>query len=103
MVKLVALVGHRHRMDDLAKGWRAGLHIDDRKRVGFGKVRAKQQRVGEVLRRSLHCELRRCVKSRIRPHWHWSISLFAFKARNCLLSIGLVRGYRPKLITETGT
>ena len=35
MMKLVALVGHRHRVDDLAKCGRARLHVDHRKRVGL--------------------------------------------------------------------
>ena len=35
MVKLVALVGHHHRMDDLTVGRGAGLHVDHRERVGF--------------------------------------------------------------------
>src|SRR6266487_6077194 len=79
MVKLVALVGHRHGVDGLAKCRRAGLHVDHRERVGLRKVRAEQQRVGEVLRRSFHCKLRGCVEGRIRPHCHWSSSLFASK------------------------
>src|SRR5215212_5069130 len=33
MVKLVALVGHRHRVDDLAEGSRAGLYVDHRECV----------------------------------------------------------------------
>ena len=52
MVELVALVGHRHRVDDLAISGRAGLHIDHRERVGLREVRAEQQSVGEVLWRS---------------------------------------------------
>ena len=48
MVELVALVGHRHRVDDLAISGRAGLHIDHRERVGLREVRAEQQSVGEV-------------------------------------------------------
>ena len=78
MVELVALVGHRHRVDDLAEGGRAGLHVDHRERVGLREVRAEQQGVGEVLRRSFHRKLRRCVEGRIRPHRHWSASLFAW-------------------------
>ncbi len=35
MVELVALVRHGHGVDDLAKRWRAGLHIDHRERVGL--------------------------------------------------------------------
>ena len=35
MVKLVALVWHRHRMDDLTEGRRARLDVDHRERVGF--------------------------------------------------------------------
>src|SRR4029453_4074570 len=35
MVKLVALIGHHHRMDDLTEGRRAGLYIDNCKRVRF--------------------------------------------------------------------
>ena len=31
MMELVALVGHRHRVNDLAKCGRAGLHVDHRK------------------------------------------------------------------------
>ncbi len=52
MVELVARVRHRHRVDDLAKGGRAGLDVDHRERVGLREVRAEEQRVGEVLRRS---------------------------------------------------
>src|SRR5450631_3520384 len=35
MVELVALVRHRHRVDDLAECGRTGLYIDHRKRVGL--------------------------------------------------------------------
>src|SRR6185312_11077363 len=35
MVKLVTLVGHRNRMDDLAERWGARLYVDHGKRVGF--------------------------------------------------------------------
>ena len=35
MVELVALVGHRHRVDDLAECRRARLHVDHRERVGL--------------------------------------------------------------------
>ena len=80
MVELVALVGHRHRVDDLAVCGRAGLHVDHRERVGVREVRAEQQGVGEVLRRSFHRKLRGCVEGRIRPHCHWSSSLFASRA-----------------------
>ena len=34
MMELVALVGHRHRVDDLTEGRRARLHVDHRERVG---------------------------------------------------------------------
>ena len=59
MVELVALVGHRHGVDDLAVGRRAGLHVDHRERVGLREVRAEQQGVGEFLRRRLHRKFRR--------------------------------------------
>src|SRR5262245_40556299 len=35
MVELVSLVGHRHRVDDLAERGRAWLRVDDRKRIGL--------------------------------------------------------------------
>src|SRR5882757_4438712 len=82
MVKLVSLVGHRHRVDDLTIGWRAGLHVDHGERVGFRKVRTKQQGVGEALWRSFHCKLRRCVKGGIWPHGHRTASLFAWTCTN---------------------
>ena len=75
MVELVARVRHRHRVDDLAKGGRAGLDVDHRERVGLREVRAEEQRVGEVLRRSFHRQLRGCVEGRIRPHGHGGASL----------------------------
>jgi len=42
MVELVSLVGHRHRVDDLAERGRARLRIDDRERVGLREVGAEQ-------------------------------------------------------------
>src|SRR4029453_1466697 len=99
MVELVALVGHRHRVDDLAEGRRARLHVDDRESVGFGEIRAKQQRIGEILRWSLHCELRRCVKGWIRPHCHRSFSL---EAHDCLVSWACV-AEQAKLSTAKRT
>lgn len=57
VVKLVAGVRHRHRVDDLPVGRRAGLHVDDGERVGAGKIRAQQQRIGERLGRRLHRKL----------------------------------------------
>src|SRR5215204_1732609 len=75
MVELVPLVGHRHRVDDLTVGRRARLHVDHRERVRFREVRAKQQSVGEVLRRSLHRKLGRCVEGWIGPHRHRKASL----------------------------
>ena len=48
-----------------------------RERVGLREVRAQQQGVDEALRRSFHRKLRGSVEGRIRPHCHWSSSLFA--------------------------
>ena len=75
MVELVTLVRHRHRVDDLTEGRRAGFHVDHCERVGLRKVRAQQQSISEVLRRSFHSKLRRCVEGRIRPHHHLNASL----------------------------
>ena len=41
MVKLVALVGHRHRVHDLAERRRASSDVDHGKGIGFGKIWAK--------------------------------------------------------------
>ena len=49
MVELVPLVGHRHRVDDLAVGRRAGLHVDHRERVGLREVRAQIHVAGHNL------------------------------------------------------
>src|SRR3981189_1188798 len=82
MMKLVALVGHRHGVDDLTVARRAGLYIDHGERVGLRKVRAEQQGVGEALRRSFHRKLRRCVKRRVWSHRHRTASLFALVCTN---------------------
>src|SRR5215470_11916148 len=87
MVKLVALVGHRYCVDDLAKSARAGFYVDHRERVGLREVRAEQQRVGEVLSRGFHRKLRGCVEGRIRPHRHWSSSLFLLQGACLLLKV----------------
>src|SRR5262245_13919785 len=99
MVELVALVGHRHRVDDLAKSRRPRLHVDDRESIGFGEIRAKQQRVGEVLRWSLHCELRRCMKGWVRSHCHRVPPL----KRTTVLSVGHVWPSRPSSAQAKGT
>ena len=70
MMELVALVRHRHRVDDLAVSRRAALHIDDCERVGLREIAAEQRGIGEFLRRPFHRELRRRVKGRIRSHGH---------------------------------
>ena len=89
MVKLVALVGHRHRVDDLAVCRRAGLHVDDRERVGLREVRAQQQGVGEVLGRRFHRQFRRSMEGRIRSHGHCCAScLWRHMPTQLLLRIG---------------
>ena len=70
MMKFVALVGHRHRMNDLAVSRRAALHVDDCERVGLRRIAAEQCGIGELLLRPFHRELRRRVKGRIRSHGH---------------------------------
>src|ERR1700687_2704282 len=50
MVKLVPLVGHRHRVDDLTEGRRARLYVDHCERVGLREVWAEQQSIGKALR-----------------------------------------------------
>src|ERR1039457_4936310 len=70
MVKLVPLVGHRHRVDDLTEGRRAGPYVDHCERVGLREVWAEQQSIGKALRRSFHRKLRRCVKGGIGSHRH---------------------------------
>src|SRR5262245_49780618 len=76
-MELVALVRHRHGVDDLAIRARAGLDVDHCQGVRFRKIGAEQQSVSEVLRRSFHRQLWRRVEGRIRSHCHWSSSLFA--------------------------
>jgi hypothetical protein len=98
MVERVALVGHRHRVDDLAECGRAGLHVDHRERVGLREVGAEQQSVGEVFRRSFHRKLRGCVEGRIRPHCHWCSPLFA--SRRPLMWARVRFSEQPELITK---
>src|SRR5260370_33653438 len=76
MVKLVALVGQRHRMDHLTIGGRSRLYIDHGERVGFREVRAEQQGVGEALRRSFDRKLRRSIKCGVGSDRHCTASLF---------------------------
>jgi hypothetical protein len=40
MVKFVALIGHDQCVVDFAKGLRAGIKVDNRKRIGPRKIRA---------------------------------------------------------------
>jgi hypothetical protein len=47
-MEFVAFVRHRHRVDHLTVGRRAGLHINDGERVGLREIGTKQQRIGEV-------------------------------------------------------
>src|SRR5215831_15590825 len=102
MVELVSLVGHRHRVDDLAERGRAGLRIDDRERVGFGKIWTEQQGVGEVFRRSFHRKLRGCMEGRIRPHCHWCSPLSASRRMTALVG-GLACAFRAaEPITKKG-
>src|ERR1700676_4978285 len=49
VVKLVPLVGHRHRVDDLTEGRRAGLYVDHCERVGLREVWAEQQSIDKSL------------------------------------------------------
>src|SRR5579863_548292 len=70
MVEFVALVGHRHRVDDLAISRGAVLDVNDGERIGLRRVAAEQSGVSEFLRRPFHRELRRRVKGRIRSHGH---------------------------------
>ena len=75
VVKLVALVRHRHGVDDLAVGRRSRLDVDHRERIGFREVRAEQQGIGKGFGRRFHGQLRRCVKSRVGPDCHRTASL----------------------------
>ena len=76
MMKFVTLVRHRHGVNDLAERRRVRLYVDHRQRVGFREIWTKQQSVGEVLRRSFHRKLRRCMKRGIWPDRHRTASLF---------------------------
>src|SRR5690349_9413428 len=72
MMKLIALVRHRHRVDDLTEGGRAGLYVDHCERIRLRKVRAEQQSICEIFRRSFHGKLWRCMEGWVRPNWHWN-------------------------------
>ena len=45
MMKFVALVGHRHRVDDLAISRGAVLDVNDGERIGLRRVAAEQRGV----------------------------------------------------------
>ncbi len=72
MMKLVTLIRHRHRVHDLAVSGRAGLHVDDRQRVGLREVRAEHEGEGQGLRRACDCLLRRRIECGIWSKIHWS-------------------------------
>src|SRR5262249_8306857 len=89
MMELVPLIRHGNRVNHLAKCWGAGLYVDHCKRVRFREIRAQQQGVSEILRRGLHCKLRRSMESRIGPHCHSAFS--SLFSRGSLLSAGSAR------------
>ncbi len=72
MMKLVALVGHDHLVDDLAIGLRLGVDIDHRETVGLREVRAEHEGEGQGLRRACDCLLRRRIECGIWSKIHWS-------------------------------
>jgi hypothetical protein len=74
--------GASHRVNHLTESRRARLYVDDCERIGLREVRAEQQSIGKVLRRSFHCKLRRCMKRRVGASSSWY----------CLLSL---RGRAP--------
>ena len=90
MVKFVALVWHRHCVDDLRVARRARLDIDDGERIRLREVRAEQHGVSEVLWRRFHRQFRRCMKGRVGPKIHHDASLFRVGGRP--LAVG-VFGY----------
>jgi hypothetical protein len=70
MVKLVALIGHDHCVNDFAEGLRAGINVDDRKPVRLREIRAQHRCIGNLLRRRLHRQLCACMEGRVRMRRH---------------------------------